>query len=216
MALTSTRELVTLEIRGVTPLIHDNIANAMDPRNEQTRLINELISRSVKLTEQQQKELSLLEWRRTLYTDSAGQLVYPAQNLLNSFIEAAKAFKLGAALERGAITSRAVEFPLRYGTERLPSGELKQGPADLRELSEDERYQLRIPVNGNPSKGKRSAMVTKTRSVFPEWELTMRAVVFGDLISWGDFERVMAAAGQTGNGRKIGYGRYAVTVTRQT
>ena len=213
MALTSARELVTLEIRGVTPLVCDNVATSMDPQNPQTILINELLKQSVS-TEQHARELSVLEWRRTLYTDSAGRVVFPTQNLVNSFIEAAKSFKLGSAVERGAIQPLAVELPLRYGANRTAGGMLEPGPADLEELENDGRYLLRVPLNGNPSRGKRSSMVVKSRALFPEWELTMPTAVYLDLINWADFERVMAASGQTGNARKIGYGRFTAEIRR--
>jgi hypothetical protein len=214
MTLTSARELVTLEIRGMTPLVCDNVATSMDPQNPQSILIAELLSQS-KSTEQHAAELSLLEWRRTLYTDAAGRIIYPTQNLVNSFTEAARAFKLGTAVERGAIRPLAVELPLRYGATRTAGGVLEPGPANLKELEADGRYLLRVPVNGNPSRGKRSSMVVKSRALFPEWELTVQTAVFLDLINWADFERVMAASGQVGNARKIGYGRFTVSIRRE-
>lgn len=191
-----------VELTGVSPLVLNNIRLA-DPTDPITMQVKEINSKPRK-TPEDMANREELQWHGSLYLDVGGRLVFPVRSVMKAIADAAKGFKLGAAVERGGVGFREVEVPL-----------IHDGPDDPAKLWADEKYRFRTIVNGNPSARNR-AMVPSMRPIFPIWSLKLNALVFTEILGWDSFIKIVDAAGAQGigNARKLGMGKFEAKVTR--
>lgn len=164
-----------------------------------------------KLTAEQRDRLDQLRWRGALgelYCADGKNVVMPANNLLRAVVTAARELNLGSKIEdRGALSFEAAEIPLD-----IPGW---HGEEPVIALYANPRHRLRIPVNPNPT-ARTKVLLPVMRPVFPEWSGAVMVRVLPELLDWDKFTRVMELAGNVGvgNARKIGYGRFDVSVER--
>lgn len=191
----------SITLVGETPLVLDN-GEAVDITTPISREISKILSMSGQMTDEQSERLNRLKWQRSLYWDDG--VVFPTRNVLRAAVDAGKSFKLGATIERGGMAFTESFVSVEY-----------DGPDDLDKLWENTKYRFRTVVNGTPTKPKASKIVT-TRPIFPEWKLTLSAVILPEILDWEDFIRVIEATGAAGigNARKLGMGRFNPFISR--
>jgi len=179
---------------GTVPLLmHANIgANPFHP------LTIEFKKRSQKRnkTHEDLLELSRLEWQMSLYTDSEGHVIMPADNIAKCFHEGAKLQKRGAkALSSFYAEDAMLIFP-----------DMKK---NAQELLASNRY-TDVRCVKNP--GSR-AMIMRTRPIFPEWSLVVSfSYNDADFNDTADVQVIFEAAGrEKGMGDyRPRYGRFEV------
>jgi hypothetical protein len=204
-AATSTFEGFTranVVFTGESGLVLDNIEAMIDPlRKDKDALV-----KKKGLTEAEQEQVFALEWRMGLYTDGAGIPIVPAKCVMAAMTQAARALRLGKAIERGAVQLVQAELPIMY-----------DGPRTIKGLWEDSRFQFKTIVNLTPTTATRS-MGVRVRPIFRDWALRSEMVVMLDAINWDDFVTIMEITGRQGlcNARRIGYGRFTPEISKIT
>ena len=190
-------------LQGTSGLVLDNIDAMIDPLQRRKK---ELVSKKSNITEAEQEQVYLLEWRMSLYLSGlTGEPVVPMKCILAAMTSAARSLRKGKDLERGAIQLSAAEFPVIY-----------DGPRDVEGLwAAGEQFQFKTIVNLTPTTPTRS-MGVRVRPIFREWSLVFDALVMLDQINWGDFENILEITGRQGlcNARRIGYGRFTPAIQR--
>jgi hypothetical protein len=211
---THTKALI--KMTGISPFVMDNIRGA-DPDDPLTIEIKALTDKGSTMTPEERDQRDALRWRRSLYQDDSGALVYPMRNVLVAIAEAGVPWRAKTQIiDRGAVTPLSTELALIYqGPDGKEVNGSPLGPGDLKELYNDPRFRFRALVNGNPSSGKRRSMVPAMRPIFPIWRMEAQVVVFHNEIGWDKFLDIIAAAGRMGigNARKIGMGKFMANVT---
>jgi hypothetical protein len=191
---------IMVTLHGESGLVLDNIEAMINPLAKRKK---ELVAKKG-LTDADQEEVFLLEWRMGLYLDTAGEPVVPAKCIMASMTQAARALRLGKALERGALQLTAAEVPIIY-----------DGPRSIEGLWNDPRFQFKTIVNLTPTTATRS-MGVRCRPIFRDWAVRFEAVVMLDMINMPDVETILEITGRQGlcNARRIGYGRFTSEITK--
>lgn len=183
-------------VTGQSGLVVDNIEAMINPLAKEKKA---LVSKKG-LTETEQERVYLLEWRMALYLSASGEPVVPAKCIMASLTEAARALRLGKALERGALQLMVAEVPITY-----------DGPRDVEGLwkAPNDQFKFATIVNLTPTTATRS-MGVRVRPIFRQWALTFDVVAMLDTIEWGQVEAIFEICGRQGmcNARRIGYGRF--------
>ena len=193
-----------------------NDMNGADPDTELSREYNGLVDAGRgrnTLTEAQEARKRRIQWERSLYLSKDGQLVFPVYNVLQCLTAAAKTYRLGSVLERGAVQILGSEVPVTLPPDGEQPGEPWLSAArSLDALYEQTRWTCF--VNGNPSSGKGSSKVQLTRPRFQPWSLAFTAEVDTESLNWPDFEKIVHTAGRVGigNARKLGHGRFTAEI----
>lgn len=174
----------TVNLRGVTPLLFNKFAD-LDGYAE------EGVAGKRKPREREEKNYEAMVWRA-----DDGSLGIPTQNVIASFIGAAKFFKSPIASSGGATTT------LREAL--LPADEI----ASFGQREWD-CIDFRLARNGDM---KRSPKPTWRPRLEKGWRLTAHVgVVLPELYGPAKLLEIIARAGTTsgmGDGRKIGFGRF--------
>jgi len=183
---------IRIEIVGTQPLLMHNprLVDSQDPIVQQ---IKALTSKKKK-TESDVHQIEKLEWYGGIYADEAG-VYMPTSSVRKSLINTARMSKLGKAVER-TILLEGTSVALTY-----------DGPEDIDELYADKTYHSRLAV------GVGQKRVMRVRPKFPRWALSVDGVFIDDAgLTFSELERIVELAGQAegiGDGRAIGYGRFA-------
>jgi hypothetical protein len=207
-----TETTTQIVLTGETPLVVHNprLAAEDDPYTIEIKKLTDL---KAKMTPEQREQKAYLQWRGALYEAADGALVFPARNIVAALQEAAKTLSKGTLIERGAVSIMPTEILILHRSTAAPEvgHGWHSGPADLQILGKDPLYQFRTVVNGNPSKGKRSSMVTCTRPIFSQWAMVLDVTVHHNILGWDKFTEIMDVAQHQGigNARKLGNGRFA-------
>ena len=204
-----------LEITGLTPLVINNIEMADSEGYEYARLAKEITSKPAKSrTPEMSEQLHALEWRGSFYESDS--IVFPGRNFIRAITDAARGFKQGASIDRGAVAVTEVEIPVLHDGPALSYDKatgLSYGTVDYKAMYQNKRYRFRSVVNKNPASGKK-AMVPTMRPILPVWAMSVTVVVFTEILGWDKFVQIIEAAGAQGigNGRKLGFGKFDVVV----
>lgn len=187
---------VRLEIVGATPLVMHNprLADKEDPFQ---RAMGALTSKTKK-TDDDNSEIAHIEFLGSLYWESDIGLYLPTWNIVACLLRGATLFKLGKALQRG-VAQTSINTPIVH-----------DGPKTPEELWQREEYRFRKVVANKMNR------VMRMRPIFRKWGATVDLLVAEESVSPEDFARVVATAGRTeglGDARKLGYGRFAATIT---
>ena len=196
-------DTMTLKATGSTALIMASGALA-DPGNYYARKIAEITDKGAKMTEEDRRQKSLLQWRGHLYEED-GQIIIPAANLIRCLQRAGTAFRLGTAAQRGIFVP-VTSIPLAY----------QGSPADIGGMVMDAKFTWEAVCNLNPTKGQRGGKGTKVWPRFLPWAFTVELLVDPEMISADDVRRVVRAAGSAegiGDARRLGYGRFNVELS---
>ena len=185
---------------GTSGLVCDNIESMINPLAKEKKALVQ----KKNLTDADQEQVFLLEWRMGLYLDASGEPVVPARCVLAAMTSAARALRLGKHLERGAVQLTELEYPIMY-----------DGPRNIRDMwaDENERFKFTAIVNLTPTTPTRS-MGVRVRPIFREWALAVDMVVMLDMINMDEVQRILEITGRQGlcNARRIGYGRFDYTI----
>lgn len=187
---------IRLELVGRSPLLMHNIALA-DPDNEVVKEIATYTAKGSKMTKDDRKAISRLEWFAGLYIEN-GRVVMPTANIRKALINAGKASKQGTQIAR-ALSFHDLNVPLTY-----PDAQL-----DLETLYKDTAYINRAAVGIS---GKRPMRV---RPQFNEWAVVADAFLLDDVMDAEDLRRIARRAGLAEglcDNRINGYGRFDVKV----
>lgn len=192
-----------ITLTGTSYLTLNNMDGA-DPDTELSREYNGLVDAGRgrnKLTDAQEARKRRIQWERSLYLDVNGHVVMPTYNIVQCMTAAARNYRLGSVLERGAVQVLEPEVPVAHD-----AGD-----------SLDVLYKATAWttfVNGNPSSGKGSSKVQLTRPRFRPWSLSFTAEVDTESLNWADFEKIVHTSGRVGigNARKLGHGRFTAEV----
>jgi hypothetical protein len=183
-------ETIEIPIVGLCPLLMHNGAMA-DPLEERVISLAAVTSKRNK-TRADHHEIARREWYGSLWLN--GKLpCLPEEAVEAAFIEAAKTRRKGDAAKTGFVAS-------------APAMLVYDGPTDLAELWEDEKYRLRKGVRVQ------SARPMRTRPRFPEWSAMIQATFLTTVLNRSeviDFMKIAGAMKGIGDWRPK-YGRFAV------
>lgn len=194
-----------VKLVGTEYLVLNNMDGA-DPDTELSREYNDIVNagrgRST-LTEVQEARKKRIQWERSLYLNEDGRVVFPTYNILQCLTAAARNYRLGGVLDRGAVQVNGSQVLVEHGF-----GD------DLDTLYKATCWTKF--VNGNPSSGKGSSKVQLTRPRFSPWGLSFTAEVDTDSLDWANFEKIVHTAGRVGigNARKLGHGRFTAVIVQ--
>lgn len=193
--------LITLT--GTTPLLVHN-ARLADPDDPHSRAIAVINAKRNNKTDEDNREVSRLQFAGGMYYDDETGPYLPGPNLIRSLRNAANLVQKnrgGKQIERGFIMlsdRAALEF---------------NGPRDIDELWGDgtnqfvDRRMVKIPQGGR---------VPTTRPIFPRWSATFEFELDANEIDKDDFASYAEKAGRVegvGDGRRLGYGRFSTEIT---
>lgn len=192
-----------ISLTGKTPLLMKN-ARLADPDDPHSRAIAVINDKRTDKTDDDNREASRLQFAGSMYYDHNTGPYLPGPNLIRALRNAANLVtknRGGKRIERGFIllTERS---PLSY-----------DGPRDIDELWGDgtteyvDRRMVKIPQGGR---------VPTTRPIFVTWAAQFEYELDGNEIDKDDFQAYAERAGRVegvGDGRRIGYGRFTVTLS---
>lgn len=202
-------------LTGKSPLVMHHPRTA-DPDNRYSAAIAEIVAKGKRMTPEDRRLKEALQWTASLYTETEtetgepdGRVIVPAVWLTRALEAGGKTLgsgtnSKGAAVFR-SVTVSDVFMLLEY-----------DGPQDITGLSADLRFRLRSIINPNPTASK-PVKLPSVRAIFPKWTLTVSLNVVTYMgLSWDDFEKSFRAAGNLGigDGRRLGYGRFSVRLTK--
>lgn len=142
---------ISFHIRGTAPgiLMHNpRMADPLDPFAKELKRLTKRKNR----TEEQENEISRVEWEGSFYYDDKIGPYIPGWNIVAMFIEAAKKKKLGKDV-KAAVISAEEKWPLIY-----------TGPRKVPEMWA-KGYWLRRSMKMGTKR------IIRTRPLFKDWEL---------------------------------------------
>lgn len=171
-----------IEITGTAPMLM-HAPTLVDPMHRLTKDLKKITSKvSRAVIDEDHVAKYRIQFEAGLYFDADQGPYLPGLNIAKSLLEAARLSRSGKKIERGLIVISPIN-PLVY-----------DGPRDLSGLWADPRFQRRMPVNGNPSRGK--SMVMSCRPIFNTWSVTATALVNPSVLNREDLQQAADAAGQ--------------------
>lgn len=185
---------IKLHLEGTTALMLNN-PRTVNPFDEYSKLLAPLTSKRKK-EEADLLEISRIKFLASLYTDSEGRYILPAQNIEMSFVEAARENKLGKVFER---SFRICEDALLHFEDE------DKTPQQLYELG---RY---VDVR---AVGIKNVKITTTRAIIPTpWHVDV--VAYYDETQLNE-DKILQAAEIAGLRYGVGtfrrvFGKYKVT-----
>ena len=185
-----------VSIKGVSPMLMHN-SQLANPLNEWTVKIKEITKKHAsKKTDSDLMEVLRLEFQGGLYHDDEIGPFIPGVNIEGAIRDAARTSRQGKAVESGVVIDQD-KIRLNY-----------QGPRDRNGLFSDKRF-----VDIRAAKLQKAATVMRTRARFDQWDAEFEVMAINELVSIGDVERFLRAAGMV---KGIGdyrpkFGRFVVT-----
>jgi hypothetical protein len=166
--------------------------------NTYTRAIKEISSKRKK-TDDDNLEMSRLEFLGGLYWAEEIGIYMPAENIFRALMQAASINRAGKKIERGLI-AHGSRYPLQF-----------DGPSDPDELwgGGTSQFVDRRMVN---IMGKR---IARTRPIFPRWGFSFDCDISTDVLDVDEFTSIVNQAGSMiglGDYRRF-YGKFTATVT---
>ena len=165
----------TITLTGTRPLIMHNsrLVDKMDPLTQQIAVA----ASKRKRTDEDDLELSRLEWLGGLYFDDVVGPYLPGDNIFKCLVEAARRTRQGKQVEQGLFLTTEVN-PLGY-----------QGPRDVDGLWKDANYVFRKAVKVQQSR------LIRTRPMFRSWVTQVEGKVDPNVLDPRDLEQIAASAG---------------------
>lgn len=166
---------LTLGIKGTAPLLMHNarLADKLDP----ITIAKSAVAAKRKKTDDDDAELSRLEWMGGLYHDKELGPYLPGDNVFKALVEAARKSKDGKRVEQGVILVSDVN-PLAY-----------KGPRSVDDLWADQNFVFRRTVKQQMSR------ITRTRPIFREWATEVDLTFDESVLDRRDLENFIATAG---------------------
>lgn len=182
---------LTFKIQGVSPILLHNGQTA-DPLNEWSKNIHAITRRRNK-TDADHEEMARLEWYAGLYVFDQ-RVSITASMLHGTLIGGAKKEKKGPIIKAGIWFTQDF-FPLIY-----------DGPSNINDLWEDEKYRLTVGVRVQTSR------IMRTRPKFDKWSLEFSCDTDNAQVDEADVKTILETAGRSvGLGDwRLRYGRFIV------
>lgn len=180
----------TVEIVGTAPLIMHNGQTA-DPMNKFSKMLKEVSGKRSK-TESDYMEMARIEFAAGLYMGQDGPII-PDRLIEATVIAGSRKSKLGKLALAGVVVDHHAKL-------------IYDGPQTAKELFEDDRFRLAVPVRIGQQK------VIRTRPIFNEWSAELSISYLADVINQRDLETAIRNAGMFcgfGDWRPR-YGRFAL------
>jgi hypothetical protein len=177
-------------IVGTAPLIMHNGQTA-NPLNKYAKLLKDVSGKRRK-TEADFEEMARIEFVAGLYMDQSGP-VLPSRLLEAVVVEGARKSKSGKQAQAGVIVEKHASL-------------IYDGPRTDKELFDDERFRMAVPVRVGQVK------VVRTRPVFENWSAVVELSYLEDIINPAHLTGAVRAAGMLvgiGDWRPR-YGRFAL------
>lgn len=183
-----------IELTGTAPILMHNsrLADKLDPITK----AKALVSAKKRKTEEDDLELSRLEFLGGLYFDETVGPYLPGDNIFKALVEAARKSKQGKSVEQGLFITTN-ENPLIY-----------DGPRDIDGLWADQNFVFRRTVKQQMSR------ITRTRPIFTEWSTEVEGAFDPNVLDKKDVENFAQIAGAyigVGDWRPR-YGRFEAVV----
>lgn len=181
---------IKFRITGTMPLMLNN-PQTVNPFNEFTKKLKPLTSKRTK-TDDDMLEIYKLKFLASLYTNSQGKYILPAEHVANALIAAAKERKLGAKFTRSmqVMNDSIIDFK---DADKTPEQLYEIGTyVDIRAV------------------GIKNSKVPTARAIIPEWSLTTEVWYDETQLDEKDIKDCMEIAGLrygVGTFRKI-YGKF--------
>jgi hypothetical protein len=179
---------------GITGLLQHN-PRLIDIRDEIVREIAAINKKRHK-TEADEAERDRLEWFGGLYHSPDIGVYAPAAWVVRCMMDSGTAIKKGKAVLQG-VAIATDRIPLEY-----------DGPKDLTELYARPEFRSRLAVVVQRSR------VMRMRPIFRRWRLEFEAEMDEAVLNLEELENIVERAGRIGlgDGRRIGYGRFAAVI----
>jgi len=170
----------TYTVKGIAPLLMHN-GQMVNPLNPLVKEIKKISSKRKK-TDDDHAELSRLEFQASLYVNSAGEYIIPAEMIEATLINGAKKRKLGTKFKSAVFVEN--DGKLDY-----------EGPKEWEK-------RLKDPNCVNISKVRvQQNSVMRTRPQFNVWGTTFTVLYDPELVDASDLDNAVADAG-----RQCGFG----------
>ena len=165
----------SITIDGTAPFIMHNsrLADKLDPITR----AKAVVSAKRKKTDEDDLELSRLEWLGGLYFDATVGPYIPADNILKSLTEAARKSKRGKLVEQGLFITTDIN-PIAYN-----------GPRTTEALWADQNFVFRKTVK------QQQARITRTRPIFQQWAAEAEGVYDPAVLDLRDITEFAETAG---------------------
>lgn len=187
----------TLELTGTAPLLMHNsrLADKLDPITK----LKAAVSAKKRKTEEDDLELSRLEFLGGLYHDEDAGPYLPGDNIFKALVEAARKTKQGKQVEQGLLITTDVNA-LAY-----------DGPRDTRGLWEDRaNFEFRKTVK------QMQARIVRVRPIFRHWSTVIEGAYDEAVLDFSDVENFAHTAGAyigVGDWRPR-YGRFEASIKK--
>lgn len=186
-----------LTLIGTTPLLMHN-PRMVDPEFALNREIKAITAKRKK-TDDDFAAIERLEWYGGLYEED-GVIVQPTSKVRKCLVNTARINKAGKQMER-ALSFSELYVPLEF-----------DGPGTVDGVYADKRFHSRLSVGVN---GKR---VMRVRPRFMPWALSLSGLFVEDagmnVDEFLGFAEMAGVVEGIGDGRAIGYGRFAAKVEK--
>ena len=173
---------LTIEITGTAPLLM-HAPTLVDPLAKAKKDLEKITRKTARaMVDEDHLAKYQIQFRAALYHHPDAGPYVPGVNIAKALLEAARLSRSGPKVSRGLIF--VSEF----------NGLGYDGPRDVDGLWADPRFRRTMPVNGNPSSGKKS-MVMACRPMFPEWSCKATLLTNPSVLSREDVAACLDAAG---------------------
>lgn len=169
---------LSVEIRGVTPLLMNNNKNSVNPTHPLTRELKALSAKGKKRTEDDEMRILEIKWYLGLYWDDRIGPYIPSENVFATIRNAARNERKGKDVVKGIFVSPEY-IPLLY-----------EGPRTREELFASDRYKdIRI----GRIKG---ASILLCRPRFNVWALKFVVEYDSDIVTKDDIVKFLEYGGK--------------------
>lgn len=168
-------QTVQVRIEGVAPLIMHN-GQTRDPLNQYSKAIKQ-ISAKRKKTDEDFKEMAMIEWEAGLYVNDKHEVIVPGFNLEACIVEGAKKSKLGQQFKAGFFIEN--DPVLEY-----------EGPKGIEKLKASDAHRLTVGVRIG------QAAIMRTRPRFSVWAVDFEISYFDDIIDPETIKKAIEDAGR--------------------
>lgn len=164
---------LTVEIVGIAPLIMHN-GQLADPLNKYSKMLREVTGKRKK-TEADHEEMARIEFVAGLYMGTDGPII-PSRLLEAVVVEGARKSKIGKQAQAAVIIEKHANL-------------VYDGPRSAKELFEDDRFRLSVPVRVGQAK------IIRTRPIFHEWSTSFSVSYLDEVINEHDLVTALRNAG---------------------
>lgn len=189
---------IRLQITGTSALLMhgDRLADKSDPIAVE---IKKLTAKGKHQTDEDQGDISKLEFRGSAYVDENNEVVIPSINIIRCLRDAAAITKQGKTIARSLSPHRPY-IPLETG-----------GARNINDLWKDPAHVDRRMVKVQ------SGRVKRTRPIFPKWGLVADFFLLESVLDFSMLTHICEIAGLStglGDARILGYGRFECKLTK--